>query len=151
MFLRDSLKEIFLTKVPPSILFFFSTFMKSFVDWSSESLQIRSFKVSLLKWFVLKLEIPVRIKYCLLLPLVMSLSSPINFLIILLVEIVHFAKIEQTQRKCNKWQSNLSWVVVLDLIMIVWFSLSQHKGNWKAVWLVERMVWGQPGWDSGTW
>ena len=67
----------------------------------------------------MKLEIPVRIKYYLLLPLVMSLSSPINFLIILLVEIVHCAKIEHTQRKCNKWQSNLSWVVVVVVVVVV--------------------------------
>ena len=82
-------------------IIFFSTFMRSFVDWSSESLQIRSFKVGLL-WFVLKLEISARIKHCLLLPLVMSLSSPINFLIILPVEIVHCEKIGQTQRKCKQ-------------------------------------------------
>lgn len=70
----------------------------------------------------MKLEIPVRIKYYLLLPLVMSLSSPINFLIILLVEIVHCAKIEQTQRKCNKWQSNLSWVVVVVVVVVLGFN-----------------------------
>ena len=70
----------------------------------------------------MKLEIPVRIKYYLLLPLVMSLSSPINFLIILLVEIVHCAKIEQTQRKCNNWQSNLSWVVVVVVVVVLGFN-----------------------------
>jgi len=32
----------------------------------------------------------------------MSLSSPIDFLIILPVEVVHGAKIEQTQRKCKQ-------------------------------------------------